>query len=210
MDRQEKLQRIQAMTTNNRNVISDIKEKPIENTDLDKTFQAMKLNKILDFVQYGVGTYTNIEINGIELELRILSAQENFDIESEVIKFCDENNIRDDIRISLRKMLVTLYKANTKSPVKEKSKETLTLEDLGWLPLGMLNDLFEIYANWVKECTIRPTQMSEDERINIEKAVKKKPELLNTLDLLSLRQIARSLAISCRSLEEKMQSVLNT
>lgn len=159
----------------------------ITNSTGSKINGLIKYNAILDNITFGVNSRKTIKINGIELKIRPLSAEEEVEIEYEVLAKCDEHKRYEAIFKNYEWTRRYIAKALTPTPFKTEGesdgKPILNSEDLKHLTLVNLTIIAEEIKQFGEMAALSLTQLSNDELIDVIEVLKKNPQEKYTLEV---------------------------
>lgn len=191
------------------NPIAEGKKEPVSNSDGDNYKDLMSYKAILDNVRFGAHTKRVFQVEGIELELRLLTWEESNNIKKEVIAEAKKDGIFDDFNLTFLEVTKTVAKALTPSPYKTKGSDILNEHDVRQFSQVVLEGLYRDYIEFHKMAIRRPAEMTDDEITHYVNVIKKKPEAAKELDWPKLLTVILYLVNYSKNLEEMLKPDLS-
>ena len=182
--------------------LSTLKDDYYNNTAGDGFNALMQYNALLDNVSIGAHTTTIIELYGLEWKFRRLTADEIFNIQLEVKKESQENQIFDDFFVNYKTARKILALALSPSPFKKEGTAILSWDDLGNLDNDVFFELFKQYQHFLAMSNKDPQEFTAEEVENIINVAKKKPTILKELERSKLLITASYLLNYLKGLEK--------
>jgi len=187
--------------------LAELKSASARNTSNEKELDALlQYNAIMDNVTIGPGTTTDIEIAGLKLTYRLLTAKEFIDARVEAINACRDVEVFDDWHMSYQLMIKILAKALTPSPFKLGGRDVPKESDIELLTYDILQELYKRYMFFNDKATKQAEEFTEEEVQSLLSIVRKKPEVLADLDRVQLLIMSKYLLSYSQNLEKITKS----
>ncbi len=179
-----------------------LKKNVKDNCDEKNREALLQYSAILDNVTIGAHTKTPINYAGLDLNFRLLTAEEQIAIEKSIIEIQRTEGLFEQFYADYLRIVKILTKALTPSPFKEDGEEILQERDIKLLTLDVLEELYKRYMHFVSLAHKKVQDFTDEEIEDLVELVKKNPEVLISLDRSRLLIVSKYFLTYCVNLEK--------